>query len=683
MLGAALLCNLLVFMASALLIHPSEAHAQAYVIGSDPIDGSTIVSVPDAIHIFFDAPISSFSSASVYFIQNGNYVNVTATDSVQSYAQELVVPIKTPAQQSRGSYEVTWTAVANDDGRTTYGLIGFNVGVSSLGLPGTPTLGPTSSNSIDDIRQLSFTNTLSILWEWLVRIALVSWIAILFIEQIVLAKERGSDFTRQIQLRTYSLQWLCLLVLLFGECIALVLRTTTYAQGIVGTNALLQLSSTYTFSLSDLFHLLIATLYGQLWIVRMLAIISAMLLLSVSHRRYEQLQEQQATKTDALITTKSTTQTQQTRSTQTISVGKTTRQFSPRKTIQLAESARSDNVQTVPYRLQWFTLATIIGLTFVATNSITTALQPHLSAILFDFLALFSLGVWLGGFMYFGYILLPVLIDKELDYNVETLMYLLKRLLPFFIAGIAVQLVSTFFLDEASISNTQQLLQDPYGRTLLVQVALLILATLISLYVLFYSRPKIIHQALRLPVVQNDLPTRRRRRSALNTSSRRLAFSSKLLAVLGATILLCAAFLSFFAPPIHYPAIDYNAFSEITGNTAGQSNNAVIVQTQTIGTLSVTLLLTPNKSGYAHTAIVTITDQGQAVNDAQIKITTNMQVMHMGQSSITIAGGSPVYSATFAKQAAFNMGGTWNVIITIQRPKEATVSTTFQIQIAS
>src|SRR5262249_20894196 len=149
-----------------------------------------------------------------------------------SNAQELVIPIKTPSAQPEGSYEVIWSAVANDDGHTTEGIIGFNVGFSGLiGLSGTPILGPSTSNDLGDIHTLDLTALLAILWEWFVFVALTVWIGLLVMEQFILMDHgRGPELLAQLRKQSYSLQRLCLATVFFGEGILLFLRTIHLIQ---------------------------------------------------------------------------------------------------------------------------------------------------------------------------------------------------------------------------------------------------------------------------------------------------------------------------------------------------------------------------------------------------------------------------------------------------------------------
>src|SRR5204863_4229776 len=121
----ALTLSLLAYASSALLFKAPVAHASAYVVGSDPVDGSTIASVPQEVRIYFNAPISVLSNAHVLVVQQGtqnsSLVDVGTNTGVVSgsNSNELIILLKTSVPQGlpQGSYLVRWAAVANDDGR--------------------------------------------------------------------------------------------------------------------------------------------------------------------------------------------------------------------------------------------------------------------------------------------------------------------------------------------------------------------------------------------------------------------------------------------------------------------------------------------------------------------------------------------------------------------------------------
>ena len=228
---------------------------------------------------------------------------------------------------------------------------------------------------------------------------------------------------------------------------------------------------------------------------------------------------------------------------------------------------------------------------------------------------------------------------------------------------------------EGSLSNTQQLINDPYGRTLLVECILIAIMILLSAYALFMLPPKLARQAALLPVVDAEMPARRARQSALEQTIRRLKQALRVQSWLGAGILFCAALMAFFAPPIVFPAINY------AQNQAPTTSTTQIMQTKQVGNLSITLEVLPGRVNYANTVIVTMKDttSGKLITDAQVQVFTNMEVMDMGIGHATIKGGNPTYIATFDKDIAFSMAGAWDITLKIQRPNQAPIQATFTV----
>ena len=216
---------------------------------------------------------------------------------------------------------------------------------------------------------------------------------------------------------------------------------------------------------------------------------------------------------------------------------------------------------------------------------------------------------------------------------------------------------------------------DYYGRALLVKIVLIMLMILLSIYALFFLRPQLHRQVILLPVVNAEMPARRTRQSALEQSERKLRRTMQSLSYLGAGVLLCAALMSFFAPPIAFPAINYAAGSS-TSSTSSTTNT----QTKQAGNLSVSLQVSPARVDYANTVIVSLNDRsGNPVTDAQVQISINMELMNMGTARATIQGGKATYVATFSKDEAFSMSGPWDIVLKIQRPNQAPMQVTFQV----
>ncbi len=667
---------------------PSIAYADSFVTGSDPIDGSTVQAVPRVVRIFFNAPISSLSTAFVFAPVPGQYGQLQMVDAGHSSIpsgnpRELDTSVARADSLPQGSYEVRWTALANDDGQTTSGIIGFDVGHSSTGLSGQVILGPSTSNYLP---QLDFIGVLSVAWNWLVLMALTFWIGMLVIENLVLdGTDHAQNLLARARKRALPLQWLCLSALLAGEVINLILRTTSFSQSSMGAGL----------NLALLVQILTASLYGHLWLLRIGLIALALALLWWTTR-----QQGSASAANAKSPSRSVRSYQQNK-TQNSSgfsrlrqqITQEQREYSPATTKDVAVAvehpAQATTVETLPaiarpLIIALFVIAALILFTYALSSDAAQLAPLQLSTVVLDWLYLAARSIWPGGLTYLGYILLPLVQAAEPDQHAALLATILRRFTPLLLLSIGVILVSGLYLNEVNLASAQQLLTTPYGRTLLVEITLGAILLTLTLYTLFLQRPKLARQAALLPVVNAELPARRARRSALEQLEHGLKRFLTLQSWLGAAILLCAALMAFFAPPIVFPNIDYAARLK-AASPAAQIGG--ILQTQKVGDLSLTLQVLPGRTGYANTVIVTMLDSsGKPVTGAQVEISVNMQVMDMGTShaTATSSANNPTYLTTFGPNAtAFSMAGLWDITLTIQRPGQPALQATFQVELST
>ena len=659
----ALLLNIMIYCVAVVVLQPQAALAHAYVIGSDPVDGSTVTVVPKVVRIYFNANISSMSVAQVLYVQNSNYVTIQ-THSTLAINDMRELDTYLPTNLTGGSYLVRWTAIANDDGHTTFGSIGFDVGRSSTGVQGTPTLGPSSSNCVgdncvNDIRKLDVLGVLEVAWEWLVLAALTLWIGILVTERIILVRaERVTDLLDRARRQALPLQWLCLSALLVGELVTLALRSVHITRAL--NNGVLDFSA--------LPALLTDTLYGRLWVVRAVLLILALVLLWwMTRSRHEEEHEQSAQRVVQ------PTRTGPLRLQQAGSLATTTGSI----------KAVHDVVPTTTAPLQrytglWLLLAIFIVCTYALTENVGSVIEPYISAIVLSGLSLFAQAVWFGGLAYLGYVVLPLLSIVDLDSNTETIVSFLRRMTPFIMGGIGIQFVSLLFLSETTINAPHLLVDDPYGRSLLVRLILVTLAFLVSLSILFVIRPKLARQTLLLPVVNAELPARRTRQSAMERTTRTLKALVNMQALLGGGVLLCAALMSFYAPPIVFPTTSY---ANPPATTSG-SPTATNTQQQKVGSFTVGLQVLPGHVTSTNTVIVSITDaKGKSVSNAKVQLIVDMQSMDMGTTIKQAGIKSATYSTTFAPGEAFSMSGLWNIEIRFQVPGQAAQKASFQVTI--
>ena len=142
-------------------------------------------------------------------------------------------------------------------------------------------------------------------------------------------------------------------------------------------------------------------------------------------------------------------------------------------------------------------------------------------------------------------------------------------------------------------------------------------------------------------------------------------------AMLGAGVLLCAALMAFYAPPIVYPNISYtNPPATATGTATDNST-----QQQKVGTFTVGLQVQPGRVTSANTIIVSIIDaKGNAVTNANVEMITNM-----GTAIQKATKRGTTYVATFPEGDAFSMSGLWDIEIRFQVPGQAVQKTVFQV----
>ena len=702
---------LLVLSWFPVLSRPRVAFAHAFVIGSDPVGGSTIASSPAVVRIFFNADISSASLAHVYLFTTGSTPSegqlVDAARSTISPAnlRELDTPLLTPGRLPQGSYEVRWTAIATDDGHATSGLIGFNVGHSATGLSGTPILGPSTSNYLP---QMSLQGILAVMWEWLTLLVLTFWVGMLVTEALLTGtgegelrrtplesraegravsgslaegdRATGTPFrdVEHIRKQGIPLQWLCLVALLVGEIINLALRATLLTQALNNSGI----------DPAAMRQLVLETSYGHLWLVRLGLIGIALGYLwwttREQHRIWYLYTGRGARRTASSFAKlrKQVAQEMEHIEEKGADTAEREGDQAPAKSAAPPDDTGAGDVAAPPARsawswspqlhtIAWLTLAGLILLSRAFSGDVVQSAQQHLSTVVLEWLFLAAQGVWFGGAAYLGFVLIPLLPVIEPGHHGQILV--LRRYMPVLLAAIGVLLVSGLFLSEASISSAQQLLIDPYGRALLVKILLIALMLLVSGYSLFILRPKPTRQVVSLPVVNAELPGQRRGQPALEQTKSSLKGAMRLLSVPGAGVLLCAALMSFYAPPIVSPGINYAAQA---GSTPTASQN---IQTKQVGNLSIRLEVLPARLNTANTVIVSlIASNGNPVTDAQVLITTNMAVMDMGTVRETTRGESSTYIAVFSKDEAFSMYGDWTIDVSIQRPQQA-VHVTFVV----
>lgn len=696
--GVLLTWNWLPFFSQA-----STAQAHAFVIGSDPEDGLTISAPPSVVRIFFNADISPASSARVFVFtpggsQDGREVDSGSSTIPTGNPRELDTRLLSPANLPQGSYEVRWTAVANDDGQVTHGLIGFNVGVSATGLSGNTIVGPSTSNVLP---QMNLQGILATVWEWVTLLALTFWLGLVMMEGLfvfgVMPSTHGAadNAIRLLRKQGRPLQWLCLYALLAGETINLVLRGALLSQ----------LQNGQGLDMTAIRAILLQTGYGYLWLARVGLICCALIFAWWTMRARAAAQKSRVSRKTRRQHKGEAAQPGQ--AGQAAQASGTSRYRQLRLQIEeellppQEEDARQKNddqsyawnasaarTAAIPahtsetsqrYALTWLLLGALIALTIAFSGDTAQLSQAHVTAIILGWLHLLAQAAWIGGVAYLGLILLPLLPAIEPEVRGSLLVNLLRYYVPLLLAALGLLLLSGIFSIETTISSASQLLDDPYGRTVLVELLLFTLILIFTAYSFFYLLPALRRQVVLLPVVNADLPVRRARRSALEQSISSLKRAMHIISLLGAGVLLCAALLAFYAPPIVFPPLPATGSANASSSTGGTGSTTAI-QTQTVGNLVVSLEVLPARVNTANAVIVMLKDNnGNPVTNARVQVSTNMQVMDMGTAIKNIQGqnGNAVYTATFNADEAFSMDGTWIISLVIRQPGHAPLQAQF------
>ncbi len=676
------------------------ASAHAFVIGSDPVDGSTVSTLPHIMRIYFDAPIGAVSQARVYAFPSdappdGILVNAGPSVVNAQSPRELDTPLLVSDRLPQGGYEVRWTALSMTDGQTTSGLIGFNLGQSSLGLAGQPTLGPGTSNYFP---QLDFQGWLTVIWNWLELLVLLLWVGILVTDYLIVPYAIPQTIQTQIRKHTPPLLIFCLTTLLVSGTVNLVLRMTHFSYAL-GENG---------FNLSAVSQLVLHTNYGHFWLIRMgLLLLAVLFLWWTSYRPplsegksdglsvfrgkkgFVQLRQQMRTmpSLEKSVDTTSTSsaslahgQARVTGAVATTSLTRGTTSAIPRVTDTFENTTDTEHLPSWWQALIWFFLVGLVILTLAFSNELISLAPLPMSATVLGWLSLVVQGIWFGCMAYIGFALFTRLAATDPDRYSEMVVAVLKCTKPLLLPSIGILLVCELFLGESTLHTPAQFLNDPYGRSFMGELLLILLMLIFTCYTLFYLMPRLQRQTILLPVVAAEMPARRARKVAIDKTAHTIGRALSLLTCLATVVLLCQSLMSFFSPPVVFPAIDYSAV------LAAQNAEPVpTVQNQQQGNLVATFEVTPARIDTANTVLVKLNDtQGKPVSDAQVRISVNMVIMNMGQvGTVASHESSATYRAVFDPTQSFTMEGAWAVEVEVTRAGQPEIQFVFHVIISS
>jgi len=133
MRGRGTLAGLVTLVVAASLCAPA-ADAHVALVSSDPPDATSLTNVPREVHLRFNEAVSSRFRQVRLLDAHGRRVAGTAVTATPDGRQ---LTLRLPAGLRRGAYELTWEALAQDDGHVSGGALVFGLG-AAVGPPPRP-----------------------------------------------------------------------------------------------------------------------------------------------------------------------------------------------------------------------------------------------------------------------------------------------------------------------------------------------------------------------------------------------------------------------------------------------------------------------------------------------------------------------------------------------------------------
>jgi putative copper export protein/methionine-rich copper-binding protein CopC len=332
-------------------------------------------------------------------------------------------------------------------------------------------------------------------------------------------------------------------------------------------------------------------------------------------------------------------------------------------------------------------------------------------AIAVDVLHLLGDTAWLGGMLYIGVVLLPVLRNLPLARRARVLALGLPQFGALAIVSATVLAATGSLNATIRMNSFLQFLTTAYGRTLAIKIELFLIMAAVSTYHAFFLRPRLSRALVGTPsdatavaapesvsqgVVEGTLVeaavggraaiepaatvarTAEENAGGKHTSnekdgvrrlSERLEGWLRREAILGGGVLLCVALLGAYAGTLVPPA---------SNNAGTPSSGPFVSQAQQAGPYMVTLKVTPATFG-TNAFIVTVKDaQGQPVSNVAVLVQTTMLDMDMGTQNLQLQPQSGV-PGSYRGQGDLTMAGHWGVVVKVLPPGQSDfVSTTFK-----
>lgn len=299
--------------------------------------------------------------------------------------------------------------------------------------------------------------------------------------------------------------------------------------------------------------------------------------------------------------------------------------------------------------------------------------QPRFFVLSIDLLHLLGNAAWVGGLLYLGMVLVPVLRREQTPVRARVLADGLPAFSAFALLSVAVLAATGSLNTTEHLDSVDQVLGTLYGQILSLKIGLFLLMTAISAYHAFRLRTRLaeaLRQQAQSVTAQQETPhlpgreeraARRQAERIIKQESRRIAGWLQVEAGIGVAVLVCVALLAASAGTL-VPS------SPAAGSAAPGQLKGAFTQTQQVqGGDNVTLQITPTSFG-TNTFTVTLHDaHGQPLPGASVLMETTMLDMDMGTQTLQLQA-VPAQAGVYQGQSDLTMAGHWAVTLKVLLP---------------
>ncbi len=629
------------------LLFPAIASAHAILLRSDPAKDSVLSIAPKQVRMWYSEALNPAFSTAV--VVDGENKRVDNRDAHVSSSDQTEMDVTLQSNLPPAVYIVIWRTDSAADGHILRGSFIFSVARADGSVP---TLAPGSNPGANVLGsgnltglytgQIDGPTLFNLIMITLVEMGAIFWMGAQLWVNFVLAisaeahtEER--NINEQVQRRFERYFSLPTLIVLFLANIGVLVGQAVNLSGADLTSAV---------SPTILVGLATSGRFGIYWMMREVVILLAMIL-----ALYMLLRQQ-----------------------------------------------RPRIVKTVlPIANLFLASALLIAITM---SGHAAAVNPNIVsyAIVIDWLHLLAASLWVGGMMYIATNYLPVLRRLQIPQQARSLVTVLPYFSPLAIAGVLIMAVTGPFNAAFHLTSWQQFLSTPYGRALLVKIALIGGLLVTSAIHVGLLRPRLKKEYQKYSYVVNRLQTiqaggeiaEQNRSSALNgqqavTMTAESSRATKLLAqqvklregrltkktqvlsrvlrwepVLGVGVLICVGLMNVFAGTLSPIAVSQQ---QQTGSKP-QPYSASVRTTD--GKFTVTLSVNPNRFGTnVFTVSAVDTSTGTPATNIGVSLYTTMLDMDMGTDTINLL---PDGKGHFSGTGDLSMPGDWQIRIQIRTP---------------